>query len=62
MDEEGLQDTENKLIHIGKPLEFDDAEFARELEQLRDRMYDDHADIRNMVQHIVPTYHYKKEG
>ena len=60
MDEEGLQDTENKLIHIGKPLEFDDAEFARELEQLRDRMYDDHADIRDMVQHIVPTYHYSK--
>ena len=24
MDEEGLQDTENSMIHIGKPIEMDD--------------------------------------
>ena len=27
MDEEGLQDTENKLIHIGKPIEMDEEKF-----------------------------------
>lgn len=27
MDEEGLQDTENNLIHIGKPIELDEGKF-----------------------------------
>ena len=31
MNEEGLQDTENKLIHIGKPIEFDEMQFYLQL-------------------------------
>ncbi len=31
MEEEGLQETENKLIHIGRPIEFDEAEFFQQL-------------------------------
>ena len=31
MDEEGLQDTENELIHIGKPIEMDDEWFREKL-------------------------------
>lgn len=32
MDEEGLQDTENNLIHIGKPIELDEEKFLDQLE------------------------------
>ncbi len=35
MAEEGLQDTENKLIHIGKPIEFEKKDFERSLRYLR---------------------------
>ena len=28
MDEEGLQDTANKMIHIGKPIELDEEKYA----------------------------------
>lgn len=56
MDEEGLQDTENKLIHIGNPIDFDEADFQKALAELNYTMMDDEADIRILVQKIVPTY------
>ena len=56
MEEEGMQDTANKLIHIGKPIQFDEAEFMRRLEQLRDYVVEEPDDIRQFVQKIVPTY------
>ena len=31
MVDEGMQDTANKLNHIGKPIELDETEFARQL-------------------------------
>ncbi len=34
MSEEGLQSTENELIHIGKPIEFDEDQFRHQLEEL----------------------------
>ena len=34
VDEEGLTQTENELIHIGKPLEFDENEFFDRLQIL----------------------------
>ena len=34
MNEEGMQDTPNKLIHIGKPIEFDMERFEGQLEEL----------------------------
>ena len=56
MSEEGLKETENKLIHIGKPIEFDEEKFLEELEELREMAEKDSEEIRQMVQKIVPTY------
>ncbi len=56
MDEEGLQDTENKLIHIGKPIEMDDEAFFKAVEELDNAAKDETDDIREMIQKIVPTY------
>ncbi len=56
MGEEGLENTENDLIHVGKPIEFDDAWFIERLETLKDVMYDDSCDIRTLIHEIVPTY------
>lgn len=61
MSEEGLQETENKLIHIGRPIEFDEEEFLKELEELREIANEDSAKIRQKVQKIVPTYVIKEE-
>ena len=38
MAEEGLQDTQNKLIHIGKPIEFDKDNFEDKLGALRKQL------------------------
>lgn len=56
MDEEGLQETENKLIHIGKPIEMDDEAFFKAVEELDKAAKDETENIREMVQRIVPTY------
>ena len=57
MDEEGLQDTENKMIHIGKPIELDEEKFMKQIEELRDYVVQEPDDIREKVQEIVSTYH-----
>lgn len=56
MEEEGMQDTANRLIHIGKPIQFDEDEFLKRLEELRDYVVTEPDDIRQYVQRIVPTY------
>ena len=57
MDEEGLQDTENKLIHIGKPIEIDEDKFMEQLEEIKSYVVEEPEDIRDWVRKIVPTYH-----
>lgn len=57
MDEEGLTETENKLIHIGKPLKFDEKKFFEDLVVLKELAYRDTDEARAMVMKIVPTYH-----
>ena len=59
MDEEGLQDTPNKLIHIGKPIEFDMERFKEQLEELYPIVNQDGDQIRETVMKIVTTYHPK---
>ena len=59
MSEEGLQETENKLIHIGKPIEFDEEKFLEELEELQKLANEDSDQIREKVQELVPTYSIK---
>lgn len=56
MSEEGMKETENKLIHIGKPIEFDERKFFVQLKQLKDAVENEADDIRGMIQEIVPTY------
>ena len=56
MKEEGMQETENKLIHIGKPIEMDDNNFLMQLENLREYVIQEPDDIRDYVRQIVPTY------
>ncbi len=62
MDEEGLQSTPNKMIHIGKPMEFDEEEFFLKLVKLKEYSYKEAGDLRRMVHEIVPTYIWQKEG
>lgn len=57
MSEEGLQSTENELIHIGKPIEFDEEWFCQKLEELDEWSRQDRQDIKEKVMEIVPTYH-----
>ena len=59
MDEEGLQDTDNKKIHIGKPIELDEEKFLNELNRLIDKAEDNMADIRKDIKDICPTYNPK---
>lgn len=56
MNEEGLQDTPNKLIHIGKPIEFDQDYFENKLAILDKLANEDSDQIRYAVKEIVPTY------
>lgn len=60
MHEEGLQETENKLIHIGKPIKMDEEHFLLQLENLKEYVVQEPEDIRKWVQEIVPTYHPQK--
>ena len=61
MNEEGLKDTENKLIHIGKPIEFDEVKFYAQLYSLEKAVDMECEDVRPMIQEIVPTYVPKKQ-
>ena len=61
MNEEGLQETDNKLIHIGKPIEMDDAWFLEKLHELEEASKQESDRIKELVSEVVPTYVYKKE-
>lgn len=56
MAEEGLTSTPNKLIHIGKPIEFDSNEFINKLANLMDEVYNNTDKVRELVMDIVSTY------
>lgn len=56
MDEEGMQETPNKLIHIGKPIEFDEDVFRIQLENLYKVCNAESENIKTVVKQIVPTY------
>ena len=57
MAEEGLRTTDNKLIHIGCPIHFDEEQFFRDLEQLIEISYRNDPNIRQFVEKVIPTYH-----
>ncbi len=59
MDEEGMKETANKLIHVGKPIEIDEMEFFQQLKRLKEESRNESRDIRPLIKEIVPTYHYR---
>ncbi|MBQ6150465.1 MAG: polysaccharide biosynthesis protein [Mogibacterium sp.] len=61
MSEEGLQETENKKIHIGKPIEIDEKVFLDKLDRLIDKAEDNMANIRKDIKDICPTYNPNNE-
>ncbi len=58
MDEEGLQETPNKLIHIGKPIDMDVDRFFDSLSELNIESKKEKADVRVWIKDLVPTYEY----
>lgn len=56
MSEEGLMDTENKLIHVGRPIEFDERLFYVQLDHLKQAVESECEDVRELIREIVPTY------
>ena len=58
MDEEGMKETANKMIHIGKPIEMDDEWFRIKLRELDEASRSESDRIRALVSQVVPTYHY----
>ena len=56
-----LEETENELIYIGKPLEFDEVHFLSELRKLEQAAIDERFDVKEIVSGIVPTYHIREE-
>jgi FlaA1/EpsC-like NDP-sugar epimerase len=61
MSEEGMQDTANKLIHIGKPIEMDDEWFEEKLMKLDEASHQEVEYMKKLVAEIVPTYQYKEK-
>lgn len=59
--EEGLQKTQNALIFIGKPLEFDEVHFLSQLKELEEAVSNEKRTIKQIVSEIVPTYHIRQE-
>ena len=62
MAEEGLRKTAHEKILIGKPLEFDQEKFLKQLEQLKKEAYQDGNHIRESVKEIVEAYKYQEAG
>ena len=56
MDEEGLQETANKLIRVGRPVAFDEDLFFEKLSSLEEAAENESDDIRELMRDIVPTY------
>lgn len=57
MDGEGMTETDNELIFIGKPIEMNDEDFKSKLELLDMESRNESSRIKEIVSQIVPTYH-----
>ncbi|MBR3811327.1 MAG: polysaccharide biosynthesis protein [Agathobacter sp.] len=60
MEEEGLQNTQNSLIYIGKPIDMDDELFQKQIKELEEASKEESECIKELVAQIVPTYKYVK--
>ena len=59
--EEGIQKTDNNLIYIGKPLEFNEVHFLSGLRELEEAAMNESLNVKQIVSEIVPTYHIRQE-
>ena len=57
-----MQDTDNKLIHIGRPIDIDEMKFYAQLKALKEESKNECSDVRAMIHEIVPTYAYKENN
>ena len=60
MAEEGMKDTPNKLIHIGRPIELDTGLLAEQLGELHYACEANSSRIAELVAAVVPTYKLQK--
>ena len=60
MEEEGLRSTENERIHIGRPIEMNEEEFLKDLEELYQSAYAETDHMKKIVKKLVPTYNLRK--
>ncbi len=56
MYEEGMQQTANRMISIGKPIQLDEEKFLKDLQELAEYVVQEPSDIREYVKRMVPTY------
>ncbi len=56
MEEEGMQQTANRMISIGKPIQLDEEKFMQQLKELAEYVVQEPEDIREYVKRIVATY------
>lgn len=61
LEEEGLRETANKMIHIGQPIEMDEGKFFQILYELKRYANGEDPAIREKVQELVPTYSVNQE-
>jgi len=61
MQEEGLQQTANKMISIGKPLQIDEGKFLEQLKKLEEYIQSEPDNIRELIKTMVPTYKPREE-
>ncbi len=60
MAEEGLQKTENEMISIGKPLDFDEQNLFKKIQELYVEAYKESSKMKELVHDLVPTYEIDK--
>lgn len=61
MAEEGLSKTDNKLIHIAKPVEFDEEEFYKIIEEMILKRELERSYIIECIEKLAPSYNRPKE-
>lgn len=61
MEEEGMKETANRMIYIGKPIELEEDGFFIGLKALKEASKNESDDIRPLIKAMVPTYHYQED-
>lgn len=61
--EEGIQKTQNDLIYVARPMDFDSEELFRKLSELRDMLESANSvEIVNVIKELVPTFNPQNEA